>query len=161
MAMNGSHEELQRLSRRILLERTMLVCLVMFVNTAFQALTAEMIEFPNVAYVELTTQDNGRRDEKEWSARLQIDSNAQELRILDPKKDASAAVYVQISFSDITRILYERTKPHLSKKHWLTVEWAGMAGDGYAYLRLDKGNQRQVRAALNKFGFEVEVLSND
>ena len=139
----------------------MLVCLVMFVSTAFQVLTVEKLEFRNVGYVELTTQDNGQRDEKEWAARLQIDRNAKELRIVDAEKDAAAVVYVQISFPDITRILYERTKPPLSKKHWLTVEWAGMSGDGYAYIRLDKRNQRQVRAALNAFGFEVEVLTDD
>ena len=161
MSMNGSAEKLQRLSGRIRLERAMLVCLVMFVSTAFQALTAEKLEFRNVSYVELTTQDNGRGDGKERAARLQIDRNAQELRIVDAKKDAFAAVYVQISFPDITRILYERTKPSLSKKHWLTVEWAGMSGDGYAYIRLDKRNQRQVRAALTAFGFEVEVLTGD
>ena len=70
-------------------------------------------------------------------------------------------IYIQISFPDITRILYERAKPPLSKNHWLTVEWAGMSGDGYVYIRLDKSNQRQVRAALNAFGFEVEVLTDD
>ncbi len=161
MLMNGSAERLQRLSGRIRLERAMLVCLVMLVSAAFQPLTAEKLEFRNVGYVELTTQDNGHRDEKEWAARLQIDRNAQELRIVDAEKDAFSAVYVQISFPDITRILYERTKPSLSKKHWLTVEWAGMSGDGYAYVRLDKSNQRQIRAALNAFGFKVEVLTDD
>jgi len=161
MSMNGSAEKPQRFSGRICLERAMLVCLVMFVSTAFQALTAEKLEFRNVSYVGLTTQDNGQRDEKEWAARLQIDRNAQELRIVDAEKDAAAVVYVQISFPDITRILYERTKPPLSTKHWLTVEWAGMSGDGYAYIRLDKSNQRQVRAALNAFGFAVEVLTDD
>ena len=161
MPMNSPAEELQRFSGRIRLERTMFICFVVFVSTAFQALTAERLEFRNVGYVELTTSDTGQRDVKEWPARLQIDRNAQELRIVDTEKDISAAVYIQISFPDITRILYERTKPPLSKKHWLTVEWAGMSGDGYVYIRLDKSNQRQVRAALNAFGFEVEVLTGD
>ena len=161
MPMNNPAEELQRFSGPIRLERTIFVCLVMFVSTAFQALTAERLEFRNVGYVELTTSDNGQRDVKERPARLQIDRNAQELRIVDTENDIAAVVYIQISFPDITRILYERTKPPLSKKHWLTVEWAGMSGDGYVYIRLDKSNQRQIRTALNAFGFEVEVLTDD
>ena len=143
------------------MERTMLVCLVMCVSTAFQALTADTLEFRNVGYVEFTTQGRGHPDETERDARLQIDRNAQELRIVDEEESASAAVYVQISFPDITRILYERTRPLLNKQHWLTVEWAGMSGDGYAYIRLDEKNQRQVREALNAFGFEVEVVTHN
>ena len=43
------------------------------------------------------------------------------------------------------------------KKHWLTIEYEG----GYAYMRLDKNNQRQIRAALGAAGFEVETLIED
>ena len=161
MSMYGFAERLQRRSGSIRLERAMLVCLVMCVSTAFQIPVADKLEFRNVGYAELTTQDNGHRDEKEWAARLQIDRNAQELRIVDAEGEASAAVYVQISFPDIIRILYERTKPLLNKKHWLTVEWAGMSGDGYAYIRLAESNQRQVREALNAFGFDVEVVTDN
>ena len=43
------------------------------------------------------------------------------------------------------------------KKHWLTLEYDG----GYAYMRLDKSNQRQIRSALGAAGFDVEVMMED
>ena len=43
------------------------------------------------------------------------------------------------------------------KKHWLTIEYEG----GYAYMRLDKNNQRQIRAALGAAGFKVKTIIED
>ena len=43
------------------------------------------------------------------------------------------------------------------KKHWLTIEYEG----GYAYMRLDKNNRRQIRAAVGAAGFDVETLIED
>ena len=72
----------------------------------------------------------------------------------------------------MTSIVYERAKsPRVKtaillspialfapgKKHWLTIEYDG----GYAYMRLDKKNQRQLRAALGAAGFEVETIIED
>ena len=39
----------------------------------------------------------------------------------------------------------------------MTIEYDG----GYAYMRLDKKNQRQIRAALGAAGFDVETLIED
>ena len=135
-------------------------------------LAADVLEFRKVDYFEVVTKDNGETDEKKRDARLEIDSEAQTIAIVHEKKGASEATYAMVPFADVTSVLYERAKSPRAKtaiflsplalfssgkKHWLTIEWDG----GYAYLRLDKNNQRQIRAALNAAGFEVETLIED
>ena len=125
-----------------------------------------MMMSPKVDYFEVLTKDNGEQDEKKRDARLELDQDAQELRIVHEKKGAEEASYAQVAYSDVTAVLYERSKsPRVKsaiilsplalfssgKKHWLTIEWDG----GYAYMRLDKNNQRQIRSALNAAGFDV------
>ncbi len=148
-------------------------CLVLFIGSpTLLAGAAEVLEFRKVDYFEVVTKDDGEQDEKKRDARLEIDHDAQELRIVHEKKGASEATYAQVSFADVTGVLYERAKsPRLKtaiflsplalfssgKKHWLTIEWDG----GYAYMRLDKNNQRQIRGALNASGFEVETIIED
>ena len=120
----------------------------------------------------MVTKDDGEPDEKKRDARLEIDQDAQQLRIVHEKKGAEEATYAVAAFSDVTAIRYERAKsPRVKsaiflsplalfssgKKHWLTIEWDG----GYAYMRLDKNNERQIRAALGAAGFEVEMLIED
>ena len=50
-----------------------------------------------------------------------------------------------------------KTAHFWQQKHWLTIEYEG----GYAYMQLDKNNQRQIRAALGVAGFEVETIIED
>ena len=131
-----------------------------------------MLQFQKVDYFEVVTKDNGEQDEEKRDARLEIDQDAQQLRIVDEKNGAAKATYAEISFATVTGVTYESAKsPRVKtaiflsplalfssgKKHWLTIEYEG----GYAYMRLDKNNQRQIRAALGAAGFEVETLIED
>ena len=151
--------------------RTVAVALVLsfFVSPL---LAADVLEFRKVDFFEVVTKDNGEPDEKKRDARLEIDQDAQELRIVDEKKGAEKATYAAIPFADVSSVAYERSKsPRVKtaiflsplalfssgKKHWLTIEYEG----GYAYMRLDKKNQRQIRAALGAAGFDVETLIED
>ena len=151
--------------------RTVAVALVLsFV--ASPLLAADVLEFRKVDFFEVVTKDNGEPDEKKRDARLEIDQDAQEFRIVDEKKGAEKATYAAIPFADVSSVAYERSKsPRVKtaiflsplalfssgKKHWLTIEYDG----GYAYMRLDKKNQRQIRAALGAAGFDVETLIED
>ena len=151
--------------------RTVAVALVLsFVVSPL--LAADVLEFRKVDFFEVVTKDNGEPDEKKRDARLEIDQDAQELRIVDEKKGAEKATYAAIPFADVSSVAYERSKsPRVKtaiflsplalfssgKKHWLTIEYEG----GYAYMRLDKKNQRQIRAALGAAGFDVETLIED
>ena len=131
--------------------------------------SVDVQEFRKVDYFEVVTKSNGESDEEKRDARLEIDRNAQQLRIVDEKRGAARATYAEIPFSAVASVLYEQSKsPRIKtaiflsplalfspgRKHWLTIEHA----DGYAYMRLDKDNQRQIRAALGSAGFDVETL---
>ena len=120
-------------------------------------LAADVIEFRKVDFFEVVTKANGEPDEKKRDARLEIDQDTQEIRIVDEKNGAEKATYAAIPFADVSTVAYERSKsPRVKsaiflsplalfssgKKHWLTIEYEG----GYAYMRLDKKNQRQIRA---------------
>lgn len=133
---------------------------------------ADVLEFRKVDYFELVAKGDGDTEEKKRDARLEIDAAAEELRIVDEKRGADKAMYATIPFAAVTSVLYERSKsPRVKtaifltplalfssgKKHWLTIEYEG----GYAYMRLDKNNQRQIRGALGAAGFDVEVLIDD
>ena len=133
---------------------------------------ADVQEFRKVDYFEVVAKSNGETEEKKRDARLEIDTAAEELRIVDEKRGAEKATYATIPFAGVTSVLYERSKsPRVKtaifltplalfssgKKHWLTIEYE----DGYAYMRLDKNNQRQIRGALGAAGFDVEVLIDD
>ena len=141
------------------------VIIVFFVSlVTASAQAVDVLEFRKVDYFEVVSKANGESEEKK--------RDAQQLRIVDAKNGASKATYAEVSFADVTRIVYERAKSlriktaiFLSplalfspgKKHWLTIEHEG----GYAYMRLDKNNERQIRAALSVAGFEVETLIED
>ena len=149
------------------------VIIVFFVSlVTASAQAVDVLEFRKVDYFEVVSKANGESEEKKRDARLEIDRDAQQLRIVDEKNGASKATYAEVSFADVTRIVYERAKsPRIKtaiflsplalfspgKKHWLTIEYEG----GYAYIRLDKNNERQIRAALSVAGFEVETLIED
>ena len=133
---------------------------------------ADVMQFRKVDYLQVTTKDNGEPEEKKYDARLEIDQDLRVLRIAHEKRGTDEALYAEIAFSDVTGILYEQSKSprwktaiflsplalfSSGRKHWLTIEYKG----GYAYMRLDKNNQRQIRAALNASGFEVETILED
>ena len=133
---------------------------------------ADVMQFRKVDYLQVTTKDNGEPEEKKYDARLEIDRDLRVLRIAHEKRGADEALYAEVAFSDVTGILYEQSKSprwktaiflsplalfSSGRKHWLTIEYKG----GYAYMRLDKNNQRQIRAALNASGFEVETILED
>jgi len=147
-------------------------CIVVVVLVAPVAFTADLVEFRKVDYFETITKDNGEPDEKKRDARMEIDAEAQTIAIVHEKKGADEATYAIIPFANVTSMVYERAKsPRVKsaiflsplalfssgKKHWLTIEYEG----GYAYMQLDKKNQRQIRAALGAAGFEVETLIED
>ena len=133
---------------------------------------ADVMQFRKVDYLQVTTKDNGEPEEKKYDARLEIDQDLRVLRIAHEKRGADEALYAEIAFSDVTGVLYEQSKSprwktaiflsplalfSSGRKHWLTIEYKG----GYAYMQLDKNNQRQIRAALNAAGFEVETILED
>ena len=146
--------------------------LVMAMAAGPAIVAADTMTFPKVDYFEVVTKDNGEPDEKKRDARLEIDAEAETIAIVHEKKGAAEATYANIKIADVTGVIYERSKsPRVKsaiflsplalfssgKKHWLTIEWDG----GYAYMRLDKNNQRQIRAALRAAGLDVETLIED
>ena len=152
--------------------RTVTIVFLLSAMTLVPLLAADTLEFRKVDYFEVVTKDNGEQDEEKRDARLEIDSDAQELRIVDEKRGAEKATYDVISFGSVSDVIYERSKsPRVKsaiflsplalfssgKKHWLTIEYEG----GYAYMRLDKNNQRQIRSALGSVGFDVTVIVED
>ena len=150
----------------------LIIGLFLLVAVMAQTLSAEVLQFRKVDYFQITTKANGEPEEKKHDARLEIDQDAKQLRIVHEKRGASEATYAEITFADVTNILYEQSKSprwktaiflspfalfSSGRKHWLTIEYEG----GYAYVRLDKNNQRQIRAALGGAGFEVETILED
>ena len=152
--------------------RTFIIGLVLLGVGGASLPAADVAEFRKVDFFEVVTKDNGEQDEKKRDARMEIDTDAEEIRIVHEKDGAEKATYAVIPFADVSSVLYERSKsPRVKtaiflsplalfssgKKHWLTIEYEG----GYAYMRLDKKNQRQLRAALGAAGFDVETLIED
>ena len=152
--------------------RNVTIVVLLCAMTLVPLLAADTLEFRKVDYFEVVTKDNGEQDEEKRDARLEIDSDAQELRIVDEKRGAEKATYDVIPFGSVSDVIYERSKsPRVKsaiflsplalfssgKKHWLTLEYEG----GYAYMRLDKNNQRQIRSALGSVGFDVTVIVED
>ena len=144
----------------------------LFVLVAVVSLAADPVIFNKVDYFEVVTKDNGDQDEKKRDARLELDADTQMISIVHEKKGAEEATYATIPFAAVTSVVYERAKsPRVKtaiflsplalfssgKKHWLTIEYEG----GYAYMRLDKNNERQIRAALGAAGFDVERIIED
>lgn len=145
------------------------VKLFLLVAIAANLSLADALQFRKVDYFQIVTKANGEPDEKKHDARLEIDQDAQVLRVVHEKRGASEATYAEVAFADVTSVLYEQSKSprwktaiflsplalfSSGRKHWLTIEYDG----GYAYMRLDKNNQRQIRAALGAAGFDVQVL---
>ena len=117
--------------------------------------------------------DQQGEDEKKRDARLEFDPETRMLLITDEKKGAEKATYLAVPYDAATKVIYERSAhrryvagilltPWLllskAKKHWLTIEFSGVAAhpEGYAYVRLDKSNQRRVLSAI-KAATELEI----
>ncbi len=138
----------------------------------FYAQDANIMIFEKVDFFEMVQQSDGDMDEKKHDARLEIDSESQRLLVTDEDRGAERATFAEIPFSTITDVIYEQSKsPRVKtaiflsplalfspgRKHWLTVEYEG----GFTYMRLDKNNQRQIRAALGAAGFDVQTIIED
>ena len=59
----------------------------------------DVLEFRKVDYFEVVTKSNGEQDEEKRDARLEIDQDAQQLRIVDEKNGASKATYAEMTYS--------------------------------------------------------------
>jgi hypothetical protein len=131
---------------------------------------ADVQAFTNVdVYV---VEDDG--DEKKKDARLEIDSDAQIIRLVDEKNGAAKALYGEVAFDDITGITYEqsanisKTKmiafgvfASKAKQHWLTIEAPTLEG-GFTYMKLDKKNYLGVRRAVQAAtGIQITVIQEE
>ena len=124
--------------------------------------------FTGIDYTETITTDSGERDEHQRDALLEIDVDAQELRLVDEKRGASVALYTTIQFDEVSAIQYTQSENWRAesllvslfskeKKHWLIIEHAG----DQVVMRLDKSNQRELREALATAGFTVERIDDE
>ena len=112
---------------------------------------ADVLEFRKVDV--FIVQDNG--DAKKRDARLEIDTAASEIRLVDEKRGASRATYAVIPFDRIIALIYEVewgktwggvvTVP--PARHWLTIRSEELPS-GQMRVRLDGDNQRELRFAL-------------
>ena len=114
---------------------------------------ADVVEFRKVD-VFIT---NEKGDEKKKDARLEIDTDAKEIRLVDEKRGATRATYAVIPIDQIAALVYEAevggrwggvvdVRP---AKHWLTIRSEALP-TGYVRVRLDKDNQQELRLALRE-----------
>ena len=97
-------------------------------------------------------------DEKKKDARLEIDTDASEIRLVDERRGAERATYAVIPFDKLTGLAY---RPEAGGKpwggivtrtpdtHWLTIR-SDVLPTGSMRLRLDKSNQQELRQALRE-----------
>ncbi len=114
------------------------------------AIAADVTEFRKVDVFIADT--DGK--EKKKDARLEIDTDANEIRLVDEKRGATRATYAVIPIDQIVGLAYEA---ELGKnwggvtvapaKHWLTIRSEALAS-GSLRVRLDGDNQRELRFAL-------------
>ena len=112
---------------------------------------ADVLEFRKVDV--FIVQNNG--DEKKRDARLEIDTDASEIRLVDEKRGAARATYAVIPLDRITGLIYQVehgktwggvvTVP--PARHWLTIR-SEVLPSGQMRVRLDGDNQRELRFAL-------------
>ena len=126
-------------------------------------------------------------EEKKHDARLELDPDTRLVRIVDEKNGADKMIYASIPYDAITALSYSRSAHPRAKsgialgvaslgigllvgflakgkKHWFTIEFEGVAKhpENYHYLRLDKGNYRQIMAAMGAAtGLDVAVLEEE
>jgi len=134
------------------------------------ALAQNVQEFKKVdTYI---IEDDG--DEKKKDARLEIDSDARIIRIVDEKNGAEKALYAEVSFDDITGITYEQSAniskmkvlafgifAGKSKQHWLTIEAPTLEG-GFTYMKLDKNNYMGIRRSVQAAtGIQITIIQEE
>ena len=117
------------------------------------AFAADVVEFRKVDV--FIVQDNG--DERKRDARLEIDADAGEIRLVDEKRGAARATYAVIPIDRVTAVVYEVeygktwggvvTVP--PARHWLTIRSEALPS-GQMRVRLDGDNQRELRFALRR-----------
>lgn len=130
--------------------------------------------FGDIDFFEAQGEEERRRD-----ARLELDSTQKVLRVVERKNGPNKAMYLEVPYGSITKVVYERSahrrykagilvSPWLlltkGKKHWLTVEFSDVPKypAGYASAQLDKDNYRRVLTALSvATGLEVEEMIED
>ena len=123
-----------------------LVILATLVSHA--VIAADVTEFRKVDV--FIADADGKKD-----ARLEIDTDASEIRLVDEKRGATRATYAVIPIDQIAGLVYEAefgknwggvvTTP--PAKHWLTIR-SGALASGSLRVRLDGDNQRELRFAL-------------
>ena len=94
-------------------------------------------------------------DEKKKDARLEIDTDVNEIRLVDEKRGAARATYAVIPIDRITALVYGVERGNRwggvvgvrPGTHWLTIKSDALP-TGSLRLRLDKDNQRELRFAL-------------
>lgn len=123
-------------------------------------LAADVAEFRKVDV--FIVQDNG--DERKRDARLEIDTAAAEIRLVDEKRGAARATYAVIPFDRLTALIYEVeygktwggvvTVP--PARHWLTIRSEALPSEQMR-IRLDGDNQRELRFALRRATGIVDI----
>ena len=109
---------------------------------------------------------DGGEDEKKRDARLEIDADAGEIRLVDEKRGMERAVYAVIPIDQVTALAYSveegsrwggivGTRP---RTHWLTIR-ADALQQGALRMRLDKDNQQELRFALRAVTGLVDDLA--
>ena len=78
-------------------------CLIGLFATSVPAV--DVLQFQKVDYFEVVTKSNGEQDEEKRDARLEIDQDAQQLRIVDEKNGAAKATYAEIPFATVTGVV--------------------------------------------------------
>ena len=134
----------------------------------------QLIIFGKVDYFEAQGEKEQKRD-----TRLELDPANRILRFVDEGKGAAKATYLAVPYDSVTKIVYERAahrrykaglllSPWLlltkGKKHWLTIEYEGVAAypAGYGSAQLDKDNYRRILTALGAAtGLEIEEMIED
>ena len=112
---------------------------------------ADVTEFRKVD-VFITDEDG---DEKKKDARLEVDTDAYEIRLVDEKRGATKATYAVIPIDQVAALTYEVERGNRwggvvgvrPATHWLTIESEALPL-GRLRVRLDKDNQRELRFAL-------------
>ena len=74
------------------------------------SVSAEVLEFRKVDYFVVVTEDGEEPKEQKFDARLEIDQDAKQLKIVHEKGGAAKATDAEIPFGDVTSVLYERSK---------------------------------------------------
>lgn len=133
----------------------------------------------SVAFTKVDFFEAQGEGEKKRDARLELDPANKILRVVDEKNGAQKAMYLEVPYGSITKIVYERSahrrykagvllSPWLlltkGKKHWLTIEFKDVPKypAGYASAQLDKDNYRRILTALSAAtGLEVEEMIED